>query len=374
MNSTRRKRFLGIILLLSFVFLGWATTPSEAASDSLQVAVKAILPENQASDVTYFDLNMEPGKKQDLDLELTNSSDEEQTVTLEITNATTNSTGSIDYSPRGKDYKQDDTLKYPLTKIVSAPKTVTVPAKGTTTTKLTVNMPAESFDGIILGAVRVSLPEEKENSKDKSDSKNGVMIKNQIAYSVGIKLQVTETEVKADLDLLKVSAGQVAGRNAVLATIQNSQPTVLEDITYSAQVYQDGKSEVLHEAKVEGYRFAPNSHFDYVISWEGQPFRAGDYRLKMTADSKKTGQHWEWDKKFTIKAEEAKRLNEKAIDLDKDNTLRNIIIAAVLLLLLILLIILFIYLRRRVDRRRQAERKQKSRNKSKKKRSSKHKS
>ncbi|WP_265455813.1 DUF916 and DUF3324 domain-containing protein [Enterococcus sp. HY326] len=351
MNSKIFKAFAGIFFLV-LLFVSWPQL-AQAASDNLQVSVKAILPENQASDVTYYDLRMTPGQQQDLELQLTNSSDQEQTVSLTITNATTNSTGSIDYSLRGEEYERDNTLQIGMSDLVTVPETVTVPANSTVSTQLSVKMPEESFDGMILGAVRVSLPEDEES--ETADSGSGVSIKNQIAYTVGLKLQETDTEVPAELDLLNVAAGQTSGRNAVLVTLQNNQANVLEDITYSAQVYRDGSDEVLHEANVTGYRFAPNSHFDYVISWEGQRFQAGTYRLRMTADSEATGQHWEWDQTFEITADEAKKLNESAIDLDEDNTLLYIIIGLSILGLVILLIVLLVYLKKRKDRRRREE-------------------
>ncbi len=241
---------------------------SVKADGNMAVSVNAILPENQHNkEVTYYDLRMKPGQKQELDFELNNPSDKDEKVKIEINNGTTNDSGSIDYSDRGKEYKKDNTLELGLSDVATAPQEVLVKANSKETIKIKLDMPEQEFNGIIIGGIRVSKADESD--EEQVDSKNGGMqIKNKVAYTVGLNLSENDIPGQAELDLLKVFPGQTGGRNVVKATIQNSEPQILEDIEYSGYVTAKGKTEVLHKVTVDNYRFAPNSNFNFDISWE----------------------------------------------------------------------------------------------------------
>ncbi|RJZ17286.1 hypothetical protein DYZ49_00463 [Listeria monocytogenes] len=64
------------------------------ATENSSFSVKAILPDNQASSVTYFDLQMNPKQKQTLKVEITNHSKEEITVNCVANTAVTNEMGT----------------------------------------------------------------------------------------------------------------------------------------------------------------------------------------------------------------------------------------------------------------------------------------
>ena len=165
------------------------------ADGNMAVSVNAILPENQHNkEVTYYDLRMTPGQKQELDFELNNPSDKDETVKIEINNGTTNDSGSIDYSDRGKAYKRDNSLKLALTDVAKAPDKVVVKANSKETIKIKLDMPKEAFDGIIVGGIRVSKADEKDDANaDKSSG--GMQIKNKVAYTVGLNLSESDKEV-----------------------------------------------------------------------------------------------------------------------------------------------------------------------------------
>ena len=352
-------------LMLFLLFIG-VSGPKVNADGNMAVSVNAILPDNQFNkDVTYYDLRMKPGQKQEIELELNNPSDKDEMIKIEINNGTTNDSGSIDYSDRSEEYERDNTLKLALSDVATTNETVTVKANSKEVVKIKLDMPNEEFDGRIIGGIRITKADEKED-ETKDSSAGGMQIKNKVAYTVGLNLSENDNEVKAELDLLKVFPGQTGGRNVVKANIQNNQPQILEAIEYKAHVTAKGKEEILHRGAAENYRFAPNSNFNFDISWESQPFKAGDYTLYMTAESKETGQKWEWKEDFKINAEEAKKLNEKAIDLDKDNTTLYLIIGICLLLLLIILYLVYRYLKKKKEIKRRQELKRKRRNSTKK--------
>ncbi len=347
-----KKKINLALLLTSFLMMIIGTT-HVVADDNLAVSVNAVLPENQKNkDVTYYDLRMKPNQKQELDFELHNSSNKDQKVLLQINNATTNDVGGIDYSDRGGKVKRDESLKVALTDVAEVPKEVTVKAKSTKVIKIKLTMPKEEFKGEILGGIRVTSPDE--DLKKEDTQKGGMQIKNKVAYTVGISLTESDKKMNADLKLLKVFPGQTAGRNVIKAKVQNTAPTILEEIKYEASITQKGKTEVLHKTSAEQYRFAPNSNFNFDIDWENKPFEAGSYTLKMKVESKETGQKWDWNKDFAITRQEAKKLNDKAIELDKDNKLLYIIIG-LLIAIIIILIILVIFIKKKNKKNRKSK-------------------
>ncbi len=81
-----------------------------------------------------------------------------------------------------------------------------------------------------------------------------------------------------------------------------------------ATVRKDGESDVLYSADAEQMQMAPNSHFHFPISLEGNPFQSGDYILNLKVTS--GDDEWEWERRFTIETEEARALNRSDVTID----------------------------------------------------------
>ncbi|GGC97141.1 DUF916 and DUF3324 domain-containing protein [Enterococcus wangshanyuanii] len=336
--------FLSLIFLLSFSPVYGAEVP---------ISVKAILPDNQiAKDAGYYDLKVKPGEKQELSFQLYNQGEQDATVNIDINPAYTGDGGSFVYTE--DETNKDSSLKFPLSSIATSEQTVSIPAKGTTTTKVKLEIPEEPFEGLILGAIRVTSAETKEQGTE--ETKQGFNISNNFAYSVAIQLRESDELPKSDLVLKKVFASQVAGRNTVKINVQNPTPTIIDKVSYEASVSKKGDSTPLHETKVKGYRVAPNTNYNIPISWENQPFAAGTYLAKVKAKSEETGQEWTFDQEFVISAKEAKELNEQAVDLEKDYLIYVIIGAAAFLLVVIILIIVLVILSKKKKKRKEAAR------------------
>ncbi|EOV9529248.1 DUF916 and DUF3324 domain-containing protein [Bacillus cytotoxicus] len=328
--------------LLAIVFLLHVTNITTHAAE-MKFAVTAVIPENQIDkNQSYFDLKMKPGQKQTLQVQMKNDTDKDVIVETYANTAITNSNGIVDYST--KNPKFDSTLKFPFSKIAKVQKETKIPAKSTVTLDVNVEMPNEPFDGVILGGLYFK---EKEDEKIKGKSDN-VQIKNKYAYAIGVVLSETNNEVKPDLKLNDIKPGQVNARNVVTANLQNTKAAMLKHLTVDAKVYTEKGKNILHETKKEDLRMAPNSNFDYAISWENKALEPGTYRLEMKATD--GDQKWEWTKKFTIEGDKAKELNETAVEAQKDYTMYYIVGGIVLV---ILLLILMFWLGRRSQNKKQ---------------------
>ena len=110
-----------------------------------------------------------------------------------------------------------------------------------------------------------------------------------------------------ELGLLDVFADQLNYRNVFSATIQNFTSTFVNQLEVEAVIREKGEKEILHETKISGMRMAPNSHFNYPVSLNGDAFQNGDYM-------ERSGEHeWSWEQEFTIDQETARRLNREDV-------------------------------------------------------------
>jgi hypothetical protein len=324
----------------------------EVHGEEVPISVKAILPENQIDkNVGYYDLKVSPNEKQELSFQLNNQGDKDTTVNVAINPAYTGDGGSFVYTEN--ESNKDPSMKYPLSSIATSEQTVSIPAKGSTVTKIKLEIPSEPFEGVILGAIRVTSAQNDDEQTDKAGK--GFNIVNNFAYSVAIQLRESDDMPKSDLAIKKVFATQIAGRNTVKINLQNPTPTIINEVSYDATISKKGEDTPLHQNKVKGYRVAPNTNYNVPVSWENQPFTAGTYVAKVKAKSEETGQTWQFKQEFVISAKEAKELNDKAVDLEKDYLMYILIGAAVLAVLVILLIILLVVLAKKRKKRRRQE-------------------
>lgn len=298
------------------------------------VSIKPILPDDyQNKDVSYFDLTLEKGQEITLDLELTNTTNQEGQVGLTLNPATTNDNGLIDYSQPFNAERMDDSLKLPIDQFAELSETTArIPANSSKIVKIKVKLPDTGLEGTVLGGIYATVLSEENQETNQGSS---MAIKNKIVYTTGLKISENRENINGDLLLKKVVAGQISARNMVLVNLQNPIPALMEKLVMKASVTKKGSDKLIQKKQTSGYKMAPNSNFNYAIDWNNQPFVAGDYLLKMEASSESTGQNWAWTKEFTITSKEAKELNEKAVDLDRDNTWMYLWIGLFLLLLLV---------------------------------------
>lgn len=329
MTSKLKGKVIGVSLMLIVMFLFGLGIQFASASE-LNFSVKAVIPENQLDkQQTYFDLRMEKNQKQTLEVLMENATKEDVTVTPQINTAITNNNGIIDYSQVGAE--KDETLAVNLEDIITTEEEVTIPAESSKVLKLNVDMPDTEFDGIILGGIHFQ-EKEAEGKTDEED----MQIKNKFAYIIGIQMSMNDQEVDPELELNEVKATQVNFRNAVTANIQNTQAVIVKPLSVDAKIYKEKGKEVLFEESREDLRMAPNSNFDYAINWDDKEFKAGKYRLELTATDEE--EVWEWTEYFTIESGEAKEYNEVAVDIEKDFTMWYII-GGILLVLVLMYIV-----------------------------------
>lgn len=290
---------------LLVVFLFSMVVPIRAHAEDSQATyfVKPLLSENQRENISdYFDVQLPTTKKQVLQLEIHNNSADKMTFSTVIENAITNDHGVIEYQHEKINY--DKTLKFKMTDVAKVKDVLEVEAGDVGKVEIAVTMPEENFDGIILGGIRVS-----EKLSEESQKQSG--ISNVFSYVIPIKLWQNETAIPNKLTFKGVTIGQQNFENVIKARLQNPQAAILRELTLEAKVFKKSDKEVIYEEKQEAMKLAPNSSFDYSISLGTKEFKAGKYRLELTA--KAEGLNEAWQEEFEITGSEAKELNEEML-------------------------------------------------------------
>lgn len=330
------KKAMKFFMLVTFVFVcGLLATETGIASE-LSFSVQTELPANQVdAKKSYFDLLMTPNQQQTLYINLTNDTDRDITIEAEVNSATTNSGGVVEYGKSQS--KPDATLLYDLAEIVDVVESVELKAKSSLRLPLTIQMPEEKISGILVGGI--TLKEKQDEQKNDQESE-ALEIENLYSYAVAIVLQEDQETVEPELQLNEVAPGQKNRRNVITANLQNVTPTFVNKLAVSTKIYKKGQTEVLYQEAKSEMQLAPNSNFDFPVSLKGEKLAAGTYTMKISATSKEY--EWEWERDFTIKAEEAKALNAKDVTINTDYSwLLYVALAVMAILVIVLLILLF---------------------------------
>ncbi|MGG5324723.1 hypothetical protein IGJ83_000337 [Enterococcus pernyi] len=340
--STYRKNKIqraGIVLFLLLVSL-LAPIRVGAEEGTLNFYVTPEFSDNQKSgNDRYFQLTLPPDATEKLTLKLQNANAEAKKIKITPHTAYTNVMGVVEY---GQDAEQaDPTLQHSLDELIEQPEIIELGGNETKTVTLDLKMPKEAFEGFLAGGLRIE--EVKEDTTEETNDEEGVAIQNEFAYIIGVVVSNNQEAVQPDLDLLDVFADQLNYRNVISANLQNFTPTFVNRLAVEATVQRVGEEDILYRANQEQMQMAPNSNFNFPISLEGDRFRNGEYLLKMTARSGE--EEWQWERKFTIEADEARALNQQ--DVTIDTSLNWWLVAAISLIILLLLLIVWLLIKKR---------------------------
>ncbi|MGG5308253.1 hypothetical protein IGK38_002985 [Enterococcus pernyi] len=340
-STYRKNKILQAGLVLFMVFVSLLAPMRVGAEDgTLNFYVTPELSENQKSgNDRYFQLTLPPDATEKLTLKLQNANAEAKKIKITPHTAYTNVMGVVEYGQNAE--KADPTLKYSLDELIEQPEIIELSGNETKTVTLDLKMPKEAFEGFLAGGLRVS--EVKEEATEETSNEEGVAIQNDFAYIIGVVVSNKQDAVQPDLDLLDVFADQLNYRNVISANLQNFTPTFVNRLEVEATVQKVGEEEILYQASQEQMQMAPNSNFNFPISLDGDRFRSGEYLLKMTARSGED--EWQWERKFTIDADEARALNQQ--DVTIDTSINWWIVGTIFLILLLIGLIFYLFIQKK---------------------------
>jgi len=340
MNYKKHQKHTHTLMWLLAVLFFFLPLSARAEEQALNIYATPLFPESQVDEGKgYYDLNLAPNQKEILRLEVGNTSAEPIRVQVTPHTAYTNVLGKVEY---GKDAPEaDPTLVYSLADLMEPSGMIELAGNETRVVEIPVQMPAEDFEGFLAGGLRIAEFKDEVEESDEPEGE-GVAIKNEFAYVLGVVVSNSRDSVQPELELLDVFADQLNYRNVISATLQNFTPTFVNRLAVEATVKRAGENDVLYEANQEMMQMAPNSNFDFPISLEGDRFRSGEYILELTATSGEN--EWSWTREFTIEADEARKLNRE--DVTVDTSINWWMVGSIILIVLLLMIILYLIIRK----------------------------
>ena len=220
-----------------FIFLGILSTISVFANEEIYFSVSSVIPENQINkNLSYFDLKVAPSVSQELKVKISNNKDHEIKVKAMVTPATTCRNGFISYTNLTN---YDESLKYPLSDILKLDKSeYTVPAGSFVTATALLNMPAESYNGIILGGLVFT--KSNDSSEYANEDQMSAQIENEYQYVVGVMLSENDNKVKANMNLKYIKPTLANYHTNLAVNLQNDTPVIIPDLKISGNVYKKG--------------------------------------------------------------------------------------------------------------------------------------
>ena len=297
-----KRNVLKILLPVLCLVLIWKF-PLMVDADGMDFDVRIFPPETQRrDDVPGFDLLLEPGAREEIEIEVRNLSEEPIVLMIQMATATTDDGGTIFYRPR-EGLMRDSTLPYAMEDIATI-EGYRFPLEGGERLRvpITINMPQTRFDGMILGGVSILQYVDMEEA-----SGQGGMIINRFWTEIPVRLQQTENPVHPDLNLLSIGASQRNWRNIFAANLQNPEMMLIHMMEVHAFISRAGETETLYEERISNMQVAPNSNFTLAIPLGGERFRAGEYDLHLEVVAYNGS--WSFHQRFYVSAEEAAAFN-----------------------------------------------------------------
>lgn len=299
----KKKKIISIFLLACFLF---PFSNSAAYANKSNFSMQPLDSESKQPQSGFYDLTVVPNEKKIVTIRVINGESKNTKVNVEANNATTNDNGITSYLRQDKK-EQDNTLKIPFSEIatVEQENPIIIPANSSVDVDVVVQIPKEPFQGIILGGIRVTSEDNKEKDGEKA------AVTSEIAYTVGVVLKENPDKIQPDIKLLGVKTEQRNGRNYISTNLQNAAQTIVKNLEVVTRVYKQGGKDILYEASNNTMRMAPNSNFNFGISLEDQPFKSGDYIMKVSG--KADGTDFSFEKDFKITSKEADEWNKNAV-------------------------------------------------------------
>lgn len=342
---------ISIMIIVMQFLVGTIATKAVAASgasNNIGFYVKAKLPENQLNaDRSYFDLRMNPEQVQTIEVEVINKTDKDLNFAAKINDASTNSVGAVEYQIDGV---RDESLKYSLTEIaVLEQEEFSVKPNQTYTFKINLAMPEETFDGELIGGIIIT------KINDQGDEEAAMSINNIFSYVVGLRLTQTDEKVSPDLELIDIKPETVNYRSAIVHSIRNSSPVLLEKSTMQIDIVKKGGQKPVWSETKDMLKMAPSSLMDYNMYIDASKIETGDYISTVLIKSPE--QEWRFQQEFTIKSDVLKELqqNPQNVGFEKESSINQILLVAGVIIILFILVLVYLIYRSLKQSKQQAD-------------------
>ncbi len=268
------RRLLGIVVGL--LMLGTVTATAHA-DNALTVKLTTPTAQRQESaNKGYADLLTEKGATNKLTFTLQNSSDAPINVDVTPGTAGTSDNGAVVYGTQNWGENHFVNLPARMEQLITPEaKTVTVPAKGSATTSVSVKTPDSGISGVLAGGVSFV----QQQQTNATDSKT--MFQSEVGYTVAVLNRTTNAILVPNLSIGDVNATLVNNQATVGIQMLNNTQTFLNGLYVMATV--TGPQGVYLQRNASNMQMAPNSQMQFNVWTNGQQLVAGDYDVQIDA-------------------------------------------------------------------------------------------
>ncbi|HDP1317658.1 TPA: DUF916 domain-containing protein, partial [Enterococcus faecalis] len=202
---------VGIVSLLSLIGFSLTGVATENQADFSVNAEQSAYQVDKSK--TYFDLSLPVNESVPLVIHVTNNSEEVIEVAGELSPATTNINGVVEY---GKTQNQlTSSVPFDITKVASFEKEKqTIAPKQTVDFVVNISVPTKDYAGVVAGGITL-----RDVTEEKTSSETKGMFKNKFAYAIALLVHGDKTPVENAVTLKEVTPTQVNSRNVVSAAI-----------------------------------------------------------------------------------------------------------------------------------------------------------
>ncbi|MFB4161048.1 WxL protein host-binding domain-containing protein [Geomicrobium sp. JSM 1781026] len=294
----------------------WLPMTGYANDEDIMFQVQPVVSESQVdTHASYFDMELERGEEETVHMLLVNNGAEQIELVMNYHPATTTSQLEVDYSEAGTNQLENN-IEYDEHHLLEPFETKEVP--------ITVTMPDDVQEGIILGGMYVEM--------DQDDEASGLI--NAYAYIIGMQLMNDRDEAEAlrpNLNLQSVRTDLVYGEPGLVAELANDVAVAATPLHVQTTIYRDG--ELFLEDERQAGSMAPSSVADFFIAWPDRQVAPGNYEVDLTiSDEEET---WQWTDSFHVEADEADDLNEASIISSDNSTMLWLIMGGAMIALLV---------------------------------------
>lgn len=318
-----KKKLIRCLLSLTVIWLVVnAFSKIVEAEEGIGFSYVNVIPKNQMSEGSYFDLLVKPKASQTLVTEIKNESLETIKIKLSINDSTTTQTGTIEYGPSSLKNRKGEYPK--LTEMLTGPTEITLKKGEVQTVELKLTVPDEVFEGVILGGVQL------ERIMAKTESEKAVSVKNKYAYAFSVSIRESDKLLAPKLENLGGSYSSVDGKEQVKIELENQSQEIVKNMKMTTIISKKDSNKVLLEDVLEDMKMAPQSIMDYRIDFPN--VEAGSYVAKTNILVGKKVFSWE---NFFEVSEGEERSSSRKLDVTKDEQVNYLGIVAIIATIII---------------------------------------
>lgn len=263
--------FLGILVIVCFYGLN-----SSVEAKGLDFSV-TVIPNKEQIDGNsgYFHLLVQPDKAMDIQVEVVNLKNTEQTIDIYPVDATTAANGGIQYVSNTEGIRWNPE-QISFTEIA---KKQVVTLRGLEKKRVTMSLDAlkKPFNGSMLGGIIFQSQSEKLSSSEEKKT-----LINEYSFVVAVHLQTKKEISEPKFSIKQVRTSFVDGYLRIVETLSQTTNEVLTQVTIESSIKKEGYTVKKYEKTIEDVGIAPNSNFDLYLT-DSNTYKAievGDYEIE----------------------------------------------------------------------------------------------